>query len=842
MKFKTVPGPTGSGKTEAAVDYCGLGTTQGEKFIIAQPRIELIDQTLARFKELFPHIKCRAIHGGNCEKVAIEIGSHTEDYVGGQVLLITHAALMQNYHIHQQQEWHLIIDEMPSAIWDSTLRLADHPDFLRMIGAEPVAPGTPGVPGAAPVSKGDRVSEKYSKVFTIDQGRLQAMSSNKKHDQINEIFQEMATKLISGNWEVYVLTQQWMKFHASGSGDGNLLMFGLLRPDLFENFEDVTVMAANLSATLAHQYWRSLGHEFAPHKNLMKRLKYDAHRNGDQLSIYYALDGAWSKKLRNKLVDIAGTQFTVNQIIVECTKKLFEDEPFVMSFNKDLERDDPFEAKGKLLPHGAHGRNDWMGIHNAVVIPAVNPIPAVFTFLSEIAHLDADAVREALYLERVYQDASRISLRNVEDHTPKKVVVADRRAAEFLCEMYPGATMMLLPGASDMLHSSVLAPKKQGRPPVEKSDEQKAEENRLRKALFDKRRAAKKSIIGNAKLLKVYKHFSVTNPPVENLVEEGDQGTEFEVATWDSRAARPRPHELFEVSHDRHLISQTRRTTHGFFEYLRHRSETVRCQRKEQNILFCPSLFDLTRDPEHGHSLSNLVAIKGVVIDLDDTHCPPETAARLLPYRSVIYSSWSHTPTEWRYRIVIPVTDYMTNEMNRVVKLMCVQAFIDAGYMERGDKRHGIDMGKLHGASLFYLPSQRPDGFFIETQGEAIDPIAWVMRAPVEIIDHFIAPDPISSSATDPTPNPLKHGGSIEHVINDWHVRGCTKGQGHSQFWRLTIRLAEIGVDENHIRQILYEQAAYGTNPTERRGEIDKNLKHLKVQAAITSNMSFISR
>jgi hypothetical protein len=64
---------------------------------------------------------------------------------------------------------------------------------------------------------------------------------------------------------------------------------------------------------------------------------------------------------------------------------------------------------------------------------------------------------------------------------------------------------------------------------------------------------------------------------------------------------------------------------------------------------------------------------------------------------------------------------------------------------------------------LFYLASKRPHGFILDNPGEAIDPVEWVMRAPPEIIDLFIAPEPVQNDAPSAKPT-----GTVDHVINDW--------------------------------------------------------------------------
>ena len=90
----------------------------------------------------------------------------------------------------------------------------------------------------------------------------------------------------------------------------------------------------------------------------------------------------------------------------------------------------------------------------------MNPSPALYAFLDEIAHIEQDEVRQAVYHEAVYQAAGRISTRNPEDQTPKHLVVADRAAAEALAKLYPGAGVKRLPFSDLLPQSGVPGPKR----------------------------------------------------------------------------------------------------------------------------------------------------------------------------------------------------------------------------------------------------------------------------------------------------------------------------------------------------------------------------------------------
>ena len=49
----------GSGKTTAAIEHTGRQALAGQKFIIAQPSINLIKQSLEQFRERWPNVPVR---------------------------------------------------------------------------------------------------------------------------------------------------------------------------------------------------------------------------------------------------------------------------------------------------------------------------------------------------------------------------------------------------------------------------------------------------------------------------------------------------------------------------------------------------------------------------------------------------------------------------------------------------------------------------------------------------------------------------------------------------------------------------------------------------------------
>lgn len=126
----------GAGKTRALARYADRSARRGLKVLIVQPTQHLIDKTLAEeLLSLDPTYSCRAIHGGtifNDTSVVAEIVQHfgAAEPGRGEVLFITHAALMRVPYLHRKADWHLIMDEVPQVDVFEELRLPDTRDLI----------------------------------------------------------------------------------------------------------------------------------------------------------------------------------------------------------------------------------------------------------------------------------------------------------------------------------------------------------------------------------------------------------------------------------------------------------------------------------------------------------------------------------------------------------------------------------------------------------------------------------------------------------------------------------------------------------------------------------------
>ena len=119
------------GKHPAAVKHAHYLARLGKKVLICQPSIFLINQTVNDLASLTPEVRFRAIHGETSDQVIADIIDHPKHTAsGGEILLITHSALMLLPYFHRRQDWHIIVDEIPQADWCSEFSV---PETHRLI-------------------------------------------------------------------------------------------------------------------------------------------------------------------------------------------------------------------------------------------------------------------------------------------------------------------------------------------------------------------------------------------------------------------------------------------------------------------------------------------------------------------------------------------------------------------------------------------------------------------------------------------------------------------------------------------------------------------------------------
>jgi hypothetical protein len=787
MELFKVSAPLGSGKTYAAIEYTGYLARMGYKFIIAQPSKELIAQSVADFRTKWPDVRVSQFHSGLYDNVNGAIASyfsgkpskeHGQFYESdvGEVVFITHASLFRSPFIANRDKWHVIIDEAPSVLWSTEIKIPNNYRILRKL------------------FKVTECHETWGRLASYKWSAVDRVAKNRAQDQVDAVFKPLCERVLDKNWDLYIRRSQWQNILKNDIDDGRIAVCGLLKQESFNGFASCTIMSANMENTLAYRYLVGQGHQFKTHKHLTKKLRFTSHENGGSLTIHYAFDDDWSKYFRDKPVICSGVESDVGTVIAGAAKKLFDGQDFVWQTNKDIEDRNPFRGYGIQLPHLAHGINKFQHIHNAAILPALNLSPICYGFLSDITKISRNDAMSAIYQESVYQAAGRISLRNISDSNPKNIVLADRATAEWLSGLYPGSQ------AKDIgLEVELPQKEKIGRPQIYESNAKKCAAYRERKAaliweLLNEAQNDTKLPIKLKALSCHGKRGMMGGSLFYNISAKQPFGEIIEKETGDVVG-------LLQISHEMSID-------------------------KENACLISPAYFGNTGPHiKTKRGLVNITGLGCIIMDNDGGDLKSDEFAGIFPCQEmIICNSYSSTDQNPRWRVFFPVTSIMSvgqheNILSQIERTLNRNGYYDEKQLKilrknrRDGKRHGFDKSKFNAASLFYLPVQAQSGskhsFFLHYQGQdraPIDPEQLCgpavndspVQEPVHAPVHYKPPSIPAMSHTD-------RSDRIQKAISDW--RCAPVGQGNFCFNQLAWRLAGIGVDFGTIREILQEEA-----------------------------------
>ena len=228
--------------------------------------------------------------------------------------------------------------------------------------------------------------------------------------------------------------------------------------------------------------------------------------------------------------------------------------------------------------------------------------------------------------------------------------------------------------------------------------------------------------------------------------------------------------------------------------------------KKEDNFLICPSAFGRGKVVDKERGFANVVFASGIWLDFDGGDLKPPTLAKLFPkLRMIIYSSFSSTKASLRFRVYIPTDITMNPQQYGVITKALVRTIVASGYykekMKGKTKRHGLDMGKLHAVSLFYLPCQPKDpagAYFNVFKGKGREPLVvqdWIEKYIAEEEANTFIETPIEDTqfGSPETYAYTPHEGSgidqeaVEGACVDWQQ--CPPGKGNEEFFILGRKL-----------------------------------------------------
>ena len=606
----------GSGKTFDATTSACLGITQNRKTCIAVPSRKLAHQVMRdaqrRFPELKRHIVCFVSSprkGQTAIRRIIEYLQACDDQ--GCLLIVTHAALQMLPHWQSKEQWQLIVDEEITSECHIPVRLKRPETRAALCDLFLVRP----------------YDDLYSVLEARDHGKIMDIRDHLYDDQIDEMFAPLTMRLLpSSCWNLFVQTKPWEEFV---SGKTNRFdVHGLLHPQLLDGFAGVKVMAANIEDTLMAKYWKRVG------RNMLRLSPKPVAPIGDRITIKYLPVAKWSKRLRDTVVDEeSGT--TVGEMYAElCAEEAHKHDPNTGNhlYITNLDNTD-IEFGGIALPAIPHGTNDYKHATVCAIFSALNRQPAHERFLRHMLDISEREIRRATIAQVAYQAACRGIIR-CPDSSAKFLLLAPDQAIAEDCANIPhfrGCRMEPLITPHEM---PKVQPELPGRPNLYDTEEERKKAEQQQAKLRKRRQRWREKM--SREITNSINDYRDALPPHTPIPDAANLGG-FWIAHWDSRAASWRPDEIWDLTFDRHLAGQRHYTTQEFFDYLHTCASTKTYASKKDNWLICPAAFNLSLDTEHGHSYSNIIAVQGIMLDLDHTDASARRDCRCSGAISVLH-------------------------------------------------------------------------------------------------------------------------------------------------------------------------------------------------------------
>jgi hypothetical protein len=692
----------------------------------------------------------------------------------------------------------------------------------------------------------NNTSPDYSRAVPLRP--LTAKGRNKDNDECLGVIASTIRRLTNPHWHNYVNTEQYERLRR---GEIQTLAFhSILAPDIFAGFASVFMTAANFEATALYQLWSDWnGAEDAPlaappsffrDDGFISSLRFQAHQNGELVTIYHGMDATNSKK---RLAD-GGTDTdnrTNRDRLIDTTKGLFGDEPFVWQANKGYD-DEPFGANATRLPNVPHGLNDYAAYHNIAFLSAVHPTPDHYRFLASLG-LNATTVYDAIYYQLVYQAVMRTALRNPTNRHPIKIFVPDSGAARYLQSVFAGANVVK--AESGIVEE--VSFKKSGRCRQWQDD---AERMRHRRQQARERQI--ELLNKQARLIRQHMAYDIvvenesnttpdTSPKMRSETTIGlytQKRTHLRPGVRGSKNQSEQPHIDVFVDDYRNVeccgtLYRDKQSKEPLAYLKWHDEESYvavlaeafirRLGEKSDNFLISPAVFDPTPISGKQRAEDNVVYCRGVVMDFENGELPPKELPLLFPdIRMVVTNSFSSTKGKPRYRAIVPTNQPMTVEMYRAVYDAIAAKLEDAGYYVGNRKRRGatkpsgLDWSKRNPASPFYLPCRaKANGasfltYYDDAGSKTLNPVIWITNT---------IPESEEGPVWDGSKQQEVNHAIVDAALHEW--RAGPKGQGNDAFFRLGVNLRKAGLSPAEIRAILMEEEPHARSANDRRAQVN---------------------
>lgn len=796
--FYYVSACAGSGKTTTAMKAIGKGVQLGDKFIVAQPTKQLIENTVASQRNQISLMGAKTAvitsdrYPGKTHSEFIKaVNDATVD-----VIFTTHSTVMSCWQIANKGKWNLIIDEIPNVDvpFHANLSLTWN-DWMKHVRVE---------------DAGDADAMLvYPNVGA--ERTVQEWAWNELQDDVIAVTQSFWEMLVNPNYRLSITKADWQTVGFDGTA--KLHAHGTLLPTILQGWNRVTIMGANFDNSLLSIVWRSMGIDFQPDRAIVVTNATHPLAAGQRARIHYFTERNWSKYLRNQI----GFHVIAEKLAQHVSGQ------HIWSANNDVETYMWKAKDGTRIAPISHGLNSYVGFDKAVYLAALNDTPAHAKWLENNYGLDRDEIGKAKSFEAAYQMVMRTNLRDQKGNLDVDIYVADRRTADYLNSLLPGSKQFFLDLGLKELGAS-------GRDLSQKKATKSNAERR--KETYEKK-----------------KRFKDETTEITNLLMEM-QGA--------LRADEIAPMLSFETSiHSTEVVTesftsfdQIKTVLEGMYE-LQYKS-------KDENLLITGATFSAGAESETKKGLDAFLFTQVMQLDFDDSQLDPILAARLFnDIKHVAYNSFNNGRDGlFRYRMFFPLTKPVTVEAYQLIWDVLAQRVIDAGYQvdkKRKGAQSGLDVSKRTPVAWMYAPCQakeKANSFWYDNwNAEMMDPIKFIDRAPAErpeyaevapvdnrseklkeMLTLINKPRGMSNDAMERETAERKKKQAYENALGRWQATGS--GEGNDNFFKFGASLKSAGYDLIEIKQLLEQHYADSASDAKARkaqiGSIMSSLKRSK--------------
>lgn len=628
----------GGGKTEDAILRMIKGVMSGEKYILLQPSIPLIEQTAVRLKKNGYTGSLEIIHHKNgSEPVSKRIHAILDNPEASGVVIATTQG-WEDIQRRSLTDWNLIIDECIQVFRVSKIETQHvKNELLQHLEIVEEADG-------------------YSKVKVRpgSEFALKQLEKTAKTDKAFETFQN-TIRLLVLKTDTWVKTDYY-KLFAEGIGK-NLIFYHVINKRFIDGFKSVIIMSANFEQSELYLIWKHWGVHFKKRTVLYKKILSSSHSKivGEKLDIWYLTDD-WSECQKNKHYDIYSKEYT------RAISEKIGNAPFIHTMNEKDRKKLVLEgfANSTYVSPKSHGINDYKNRDHVAIFAHFNVSKDQVAFLHTKFKLPFKTIWDMRNLDIYYQFVCRTSLRELpsagSDVTNKIIIVMDKDMAFYLQSLFEGSRVHKF--QSDLIDSIQMP--KIGRKcigSVPATGKERTKKSRDMKSLIDIGRKLQ-ILDGTYWSYNDYEIPSSCNEMILN--KDSDYIFEQEGGSVSILGKKD------DISYD----SYTFRNFIELVEKLREFSLN-KVDRKSDNRLFNVTTF-VHQDSYYKRRTKEYVLYSNAILmDMDsEDNCDPEEFSQFFSgIEMVIYSSFQSSIERRRWRVVINLSRAVSEpEYNRMAK------------------------------------------------------------------------------------------------------------------------------------------------------------------------------